>query len=189
MWDSDVNRAVVEAADPLPGETIVDIGSGFGPAVMVAVNRGAKAIAVDPTPAMRRTLTLRRFLRRATGDIEILDGAAESLPVSDASADVVITVNTMHHWSDPALAAAEIARVTRKGGRVVLVDEVFDDPTHPRFDPDEDWQHHHQHDFIDIDPVELAGLLAAAGFVDTVGDRRRMGGAPVKYVSGVRSDR
>jgi SAM-dependent methyltransferase len=186
MWDSDVNRAVVEAADPMPGETMVDIGAGFGPAAMVAVNRGAKVVAVDPTPSMRRMLALRRFVRRARHDIEIVDGAAEELPMGDGSVDVVITVNTMHHWSDPSLAVSEIARVTREGGRVVLVDEIFDDPTHPRFDPDEDWQHHHQHDFIDIDPTELAGQLAAAGFVETVGDRRRMGGAPVKFVSGRR---
>ncbi len=188
MWDSDVNRAVLDAADPAPGETLVDIGAGFGPAVVRAAKRGVHAIAVDPTPSMRRVLNLRRLVGRARDEIEVLDGAAESLPLADSSVDAVITVNTMHHWSDPSAAVAEIARVTRPGGRVVLVDELFDDPTHPRFDAEGGYQHHHHHEFIDIDPPDLAARLAAAGFTDTVGDHRRLGRAPVKYVSGRRGD-
>lgn len=186
MWDSEVNRAVLDAADPVPGETLVDIGAGFGPAVVRAAKRGVHAIAVDPTPSMRRVLALRRLVGRLGGDIEILDGAAEALPLADSSVDAVITVNTMHHWSDPSRAVAEIARITRPGGRVVLVDELFDDPTHPRFDAESDHQHHHRHEFIDIEPADLAQQFASAGFTDTVGDSRRMGGAPVKYVSGRR---
>lgn len=187
MWDSDVNRAVVEVVDPRPGDTVVDIGAGFGPAVVLIARRGGHAIGVEPTASMRRTLGGRRLVQRARGSIEVVDGAAESIPVADGSVTAVMTVNTMHHWSDAEAAVAEIGRVLEPGGRVVLVDEAFDDPSHASFDAHAEMQHHHEHEFLEIDPAEMAEKLQAAGFTDAVGDHRRMGGAPVKFVYGVKS--
>lgn len=187
MWFSDVSRAVVELVDPRPGETVVDIGAGFGPAAVVIARRGAAVVGVDPTPSMRRVLSLRRQLAKGRNRIQVVAGAAEQLPLPDGSADVVISVNTMHHWADPGQAVAEIARVLGPGGRLVLADEAFDDPTHPNFDPTADQQHHDRDDFLDVDPGELADRLAAAGLVDARGEHRRMGGAPVKLVTATKA--
>lgn len=188
MWQSDVNRAVVELVDPRPGETVIDIGAGFGPGVAGVTRRGASAVAIEPTPNLRKVLDGRRRLTMRRGHVEIVDGTAENLPLVDDSADAVMSVNTMHHWSDLGAGIAEIARVLAPGGRVILVDEDFDHPDHPTFDPDADDQHHHRHEFIDVDPVAIADQLRAAGFVDVEGDERRVGGCPVKFVAGRRPD-
>src|SRR5689334_2638731 len=53
MWRSAVNDAVVRELAIQRGELVVDLGSGMGAATVAAARRGAKVIAVDPTPFMR----------------------------------------------------------------------------------------------------------------------------------------
>ncbi|HEY7627076.1 MAG TPA: class I SAM-dependent methyltransferase, partial [Ilumatobacteraceae bacterium] len=133
MWRSPVSRAVIGEVAPQTGECVVDVGAGMGPATMLAAKMGASVVAVDPTPYMRRIIALRRFGQRRRAAISVADGSAESIPTGDHSVDAAWTVNTMHHWTDMDAATHELARVLRPGGRLVLVDEDFDSPTHPAF--------------------------------------------------------
>ena len=105
MWRSEISTAVVALVAPQAGEHIVDLGAGMGPASML--------LAVDPTPFMRRILSVRRFAQGARQRITVTNGAAESIPAADSSIDAVFTVNTMHHWSDLDRAVIEIHRVLR----------------------------------------------------------------------------
>ena len=133
MWRSPVSREVVRTIAPQPGEHVVDVGAGMGPASVVAAKAGASVLAVDPTPYMRHILGIRRFGQRSRAAIRVVEGSAESIPSDDGSVDALWTVNTMHHWADLDAAVRELARVLRPGGRVVLVDEDFDSPAHPAF--------------------------------------------------------
>ena len=145
MWRSAINDAVVDLVDPQPGERGVDIGAGMGAGAIRAAGAGTHVIAVEPTPFMRRVLTVRRSLSRRRANIEVADGAAEQIPVDDRSIDAIWAVNTMHHWVDVERGVAEIARVLRPNGRILLVDEDFTDPSHPdyeRFGSDHDNEHH-----------------------------------------------
>lgn len=183
MWRSEINDAVVDLVAPLEGETVVDIGAGMGPATVKAARLGALVVAVEPTPFMRRLVSARRLFQRARGNISVVDGGAEHLPLADASADAVWAVNTMHHWVDPSQGAAEIARVLRPGGRIVLVDENFGDPDHPEF---ERWGAAHgddgdagHHGFSMVDATEVGDLLSSAGLIDVEAGHRNLAARPV----------
>jgi ubiquinone/menaquinone biosynthesis C-methylase UbiE len=134
MWRSRISREVVRSVAPRAGERVVDLGAGMGSATVLAARRGATVVAVDPTSFMRRILGVRRLWQPHRAGIAVLDGAAESIPLGDASIDALWTVNTLHHWTDRTSACREVARVMRPGGRVLLVDEDFDSPTHPEYD-------------------------------------------------------
>ena len=186
MWRSPVSREVVRAISPQPGEHVVDIGAGMGPATVLAAKTGASVMAVDPTGFMRRILAVRRLGQRARSAISVADGSAEVIPAADRSIDAVWTVNTMHHWTNLDAAILELARVLRPGGRLVLVDEDFDAPTHPAFAKSQERRTHRRHHFATIDPAAVEAKLIAAGFASAEGSNGSMADRPVKLVRAVR---
>ena len=80
---------------------------------------------------MRRSLAVRRRTNRHGRRVDIIDGVAERLPVTSGTVDVAWAVNVLHHISDLDIAVTELRRVMAPDARVALVDEDFDDPTHP----------------------------------------------------------
>lgn len=178
MWASDVNRAVISLLDPGPGEVMVDIGAGVGAGTVLAARSGATVFAIEPTRYMRWTLRARRLAQRPRARIKVLDGTAEKLPVDDRSADGVWAVNSLHHWSDLPAAMAEIGRVLRPDGRVVLLDEDFDDPSHPDHDRHQEHSDHHHHfDTVDADALLRHATDARLGAIDV--SIRTLAGVPV----------
>jgi len=107
-----------------PGERVVDVGSGAGidsliAAKMVAPN--GQVIGVDMTPAMLETA--RTSAREAgSGHVEFREGLAESLPVPDGWADVVISNGVLNLVPDKLAALQEMARVLKPGGRLQIGD-------------------------------------------------------------------
>jgi ubiquinone/menaquinone biosynthesis C-methylase UbiE len=111
-------HVVVDTADPLPGETIVDVGCGTGNAALLAAERGATAIGVDPAGRLLEVASAAAEERDL--DAEFVLGEAASIPVADAEASAVVSVFGVIFAEDPAAAAAEIARITAPAGRMVL---------------------------------------------------------------------
>jgi arsenite methyltransferase len=106
------------------GERVVDVGAGAGFDSFVAahqVGETGKVIGVDMTDAMLAK-------SRATADqlglrhVEFREGFAESLPVEDSWADVVISNGVMNLCADKKATFAEIYRVLRPGGRLQFAD-------------------------------------------------------------------
>jgi ubiquinone/menaquinone biosynthesis C-methylase UbiE len=186
MWRSPVSRDVVRDISPRPGERVVDVGAGMGPATVLAAKSGASVLAVDPTPYMRRIIAVRRLGQRRRTAIRVVDGSAVSIPAADHSVDAVWTVNTMHHWTDLDAAVHELARVLRPGGRILLVDEDFDSPTHPAFEHMQKRRSHRAHHFADIDPGAVAAKLIDAGFASAEGSTGSIADRPAKVVRAVR---
>ena len=99
---------------------VLDLGAGTGKLTRGLVALGHRLTAVEPLAEMRAEL------EAALPDVQALAGSAESIPLSDASADVV-TSGQAFHWFDHAVALPEIARVLRTGGRLALVWNSRDD--------------------------------------------------------------
>jgi ubiquinone/menaquinone biosynthesis C-methylase UbiE len=110
-----------------PGRRVLDIGAGTGKLTRQLVATGADVVAVEPGPPMLARL------RAALPGVEALVGAAESIPVPDASVDAV-TAGQAYHWFDPERAVPELHRVLRRGGGLGLVWNWWDvrDPLQQR---------------------------------------------------------
>jgi SAM-dependent methyltransferase len=188
LWKAPTNHALVELVGPSPGEQVLDVGAGMGPAVLAATYRvgNGRVFAVDPSPLMRGIMRMRRISRRLGGRLVVLEGKAEELPLEAASIDAAWSINCVHHWGDDEKACQEFGRVIRPGGRLVLLDEQFSDPTHPRHDSYDSSRKGQPGFFHEIDTDRLSRLLEEAGFsVDRAGDER-VDEVPVKLVWAVR---
>jgi arsenite methyltransferase len=113
--------------DEIPsGATVLDIGSGAGMDLLLAATRvgpTGRAIGVDMTPQM---LEQSRKSARSMQleQVELREGDAEALPVSDASVDVVISNGVLNLTTDKTRAFSEIQRVLKPNGRLMLADIV-----------------------------------------------------------------
>lgn len=110
-------EALARLLPDLCGEVVLDLGCGKGRVARLALERGAKAVVgVDVSEAMLKAaaaaLPAVRWVRA--------DGRA--LPFEAASFDVVVSALMMGHVEDLAAALAEIARVLRPGGVLLLSD-------------------------------------------------------------------
>jgi SAM-dependent methyltransferase len=111
-------EAVVQAAGIRRGERVLDLGCGTGNAALLAARRGGLVTGVDPAP---RLLDVAREGAAAEGlDVRFLPGDAASVPLADASVDVLLSVFAVIFAPDPAIAAEEMARVIVPDGRIVL---------------------------------------------------------------------
>jgi SAM-dependent methyltransferase len=111
-------RAVVDSAAIRPGEHVLDLGCGTGNAALLAAGHGGEVTGVDPAS---RLLEVARARAASAGkEVTFLPGEAASLPVSDASVDVILSVFAVIFAPDPGAAAREMSRVLVRGGRIVL---------------------------------------------------------------------
>jgi SAM-dependent methyltransferase len=112
-------EALVDAAAPAPGERVVDIGCGTGSATLLAAQAGAVATGVDPSTRLLAVAEAAAE-RQEPANAEFLSGDASCLPLGDASADLALSAFGVIFAPDPEEAAAEISRVLRTPGRLVL---------------------------------------------------------------------
>jgi SAM-dependent methyltransferase len=105
----------------LPPLTVADLGCGDGYLTIEASRWAARVIAVD-----RSKVVLDRAkalgARRRVDNVVWKRGELEKLPIKDATVDVALLSQALHHAADPARAVAEAARITVPGGRVLVLD-------------------------------------------------------------------
>ena len=97
-----------------PPRRVLDLAAGTGKLTRALVAAGHEVVAVEPSEPMLERM------RAVVPAAEAWVGTAESIPLGDASVDVV-TVAQAFHWFDAPAALAEIGRVLRPGGTIALV--------------------------------------------------------------------
>lgn len=164
----------------LPAMDVADLGSGEGYLTVEAARWARRVIAVDHSPevlARAQKLAARRKLR----NIVWKRGKLDRLPIPDASVDLALLSQALHHADDPAAALAEAARILRPGGRVLVLDLRRHDETWVRSKLGDKW--------LGFDDAALKRLLVDArfgGVTVRVGARRTGDPFTVLVAAGVK---
>ncbi len=117
---------LVDAARPLPTDVSLDVACGPGSVVAAFARRVQRAVGLDATAAMLDQAR-RLAARSAIGNAEWHLGDVYALPFADGAFDIVSCRFAFHHLQAPSKAFAEMVRVCRDGGRIVLCDAVASD--------------------------------------------------------------
>ena len=113
-----VGEELCEALDIRAGQKVLDVAAGNGNVSLAAARRGCEVTATDYVAAL-----LERARERAQAEhlpMEFREADAEALPFKDASFDVVVSTFGVMFTPDQERAAAELARVCRRGGKIGL---------------------------------------------------------------------
>jgi len=107
----------------LPKSWVVgDIGTGTGYLLAALAGTFEKVIAIEPASRLLETARNRPELR-ATDNVEFRAGDLRQLPLADGELDLAVAMLVLHHVADSAAAIAEIGRVVKPGGRVLVVEQ------------------------------------------------------------------
>jgi SAM-dependent methyltransferase len=149
------NDAALELLTPVPGEDILEIGFGPGRTLGLLVERGARATGVDVSEEMVRLARRRNSEQVRTGDLTLHHGDGVRLPIPDDSLDAVLSIHNLYFWPEPEATIAEIARVLRPDGRLLLAFRGREHPLPQRLDPDV---------YKDVTTDQCREWLSSAGF-------------------------
>jgi len=141
---------------------VLDVACGPGIVTCELAAIAREVVAFDITPVML-VKARERCDKAGRMNVTFREGSAADLPFADSSFDAVVTRSSFHHFRSPARVLDEMARVTSRGGAVVVADtvssetsekselhnaiEVLRDPSHVRMMP----------------PSELSALFASVG--------------------------
>jgi SAM-dependent methyltransferase len=109
----------LHAYSAFAGKSVLDIGSGNGYVLSRYASAGARVCGIDLTNTAIGLCRRRFDLMKLPGHFMV--GNAERLPFADQQFDCVCSMGVLHHTPDTAGAVAEVSRVLRPGGRVVLM--------------------------------------------------------------------
>jgi SAM-dependent methyltransferase len=107
------------------GRTVLDFGCGSGENTIALVRRAANVIAIDISPHLIQLAERRLALNGLDGTARFVVASAHDLPFDDQSVDIVVGIAILHHL-DLAIAAREVHRVLRPGGRAIFQEPVRD---------------------------------------------------------------
>jgi SAM-dependent methyltransferase len=113
-----------------PGETVVDIGSGSGFDSLIAsrlVGPSGRVVGIDMTPEMLKKAQA-GAAEIGAANVEFREGLAESLPLPDNFADVVISNGVLNMMLDKTATLREWRRVLKPGGRLQVGDILVERP-------------------------------------------------------------
>ena len=162
-------QLVREALAPVPGERILDVGCGPGfyvAELLEQVGPEGSVVGVDGSPQM---LAVASGRCEGHENVAFHEADATALPREDASFDAALCVQVLEYVADPTAALAEMHRVLRPGGRVVVWDVDWATVSMHSSDPARmervlrGWDAHLSHPSL---PRTLSASMRAAGFED-----------------------
>lgn len=175
-----VHRAVLGILSPAEGERILEVGCGTGTlALQIAEATAAQTIGADPAVAMVRAAAG----KSPDAGVHFTAALAEALPFGDDAFDAATTSISVHHWSSARAGLAEMGRVVRPGGRVVIADLQELGPVLTGLRAIGRVSRHHHHGWAATD---LGDLLHRAGFEDVRARTMKTMGAAVVILAAAR---
>jgi SAM-dependent methyltransferase len=114
-----MTRETLVLARPGPGRRVLDVAAGFGQDAVALAGAGAAVVACEPSQRMTGWARL-EATRREGPSPHWVRGWSDALPFASATFDAVVCKGAIDHFDRPEHAIAEMARVTRADGRVVL---------------------------------------------------------------------
>jgi ubiquinone/menaquinone biosynthesis C-methylase UbiE len=130
-WPKDYDRGrpgwppeVVDVPDLRSAASVLELAAGTGKLTRLLVSKFGRVVALEPSEPMRRLLVPH------CPEAVVLAGSAEEIPLEDASVDAVFAAESFHLF-DGDRALAEIARVLRPRGTLVLLWNLPAGPTEP----------------------------------------------------------
>ena len=139
-----------------PEATVGDLGCGTGQVSAAVAPFVATVIGVDSSAAMLQAARKRLQGQR---NIDLRRGELEALPIDDNGLDTATVMLVLHHVPEPGRALADVARVLKPGGRLVLVDMLPHDREHYRQQMGHVW--------LGFSEEHVERLFAEAGFTRT----------------------
>ena len=136
----DLQARVLDLAAPAEGETVCDVGCGNGMYLAELARRGfagrvlgldlstgmlaaarERLDALDTLDAVGAVGAVGSEISSSPGAVALIGADATMLPLRDGSVDLTLALHMLYHVPDPSRAIRELRRVTRPGGRVVIV--------------------------------------------------------------------
>ncbi len=150
-WEG-LSRALIRL---LPRARYADLGIGDGLLTLMLAEVAERVTAVDISKEMLSQLRT-RAAAQGLSNIELVEGEIEDLPLPDASFDVVVMSQALHHAVAPEKALSEARRILIPGGRLLVLDLL----AHT-----EEWVRDQlQHVHLGFSEAQLESLLTGAGF-------------------------
>jgi SAM-dependent methyltransferase len=158
----ELEQKILRFVAPRGDERALDSGTGSGALAFALVPHVREVVGVDLVPEL---LEQARKRAEQLSNVSFVEGDATKLPFGYGEFDLAGTLRTLHHIGRPELVVAELARVTRARGRVLVVDQIA--PVDPaaaaelnRFERARDPSHTRT-----LADVDLRGLFESNGLV------------------------
>jgi ubiquinone/menaquinone biosynthesis C-methylase UbiE len=121
---------LLEVLDVQPGDDVLEVGYGPGGFIRLLAERtdAASIRGVDPSPVMRDQASSHNRKAVRAGRVRLDLGTADRTGLPDASVDRIVSVRNVVMWPDLAAGIAELRRIVRPGGTVVI---AWHGGTHP----------------------------------------------------------
>ena len=119
FFSDEVRVTALSTAAVQKGKIAADIGAGTGFISEGLIRKGLQVIAVDQSEAILKEM------KRKFADIETIDyrvGQAQNLPIPDTTVDYAFANMYLHHVESPSEAIAEMVRILKPGGKLVITD-------------------------------------------------------------------
>lgn len=124
-------RRAIALLGTRPGDRVLDLGSGTGDLAFAVARAGGRVVAADLSLGMLSVLRRRAGALAAGASVGPVAASVHALPLPDASLDRIVSGFTVRNVGDLAGAFAELRRVLRPGGRLVVLE--LSHPPHPLF--------------------------------------------------------
>ncbi len=154
VCETDVEKAVEQAAGSGPFNRVVDLGTGSGRMLTLLGKKAKMSVGLDLSQNMLN-IARANVTKAGLDKVELRHGDIFSTRLPAESADLVIVHQVLHYLNDPVAAVSEAARLVAPGGRLLIVD----------FAPHnfEQLREEHQHRRLGFADEEIAGWLEQSG--------------------------